>query len=336
MAPSSDQASSSPTPTDPDLCLTPTLQGNPYHSTIPHLNNQPPPHQAYEQEMENLEKLWSGLSLEQTLDGTVSYVRIPVHPRTAMNWNQVTQTPSLPLRLDPPPHSNPYRSHRSHVRVHRSSHPYHTQARRTQASSVKQRSIPVSSSNADTPDILPAAIFRFLDRGEINIAMREDEPNLYIVMFSNRSLPFVVSGTHWARIGDVEALYRIMTTTARHQCLPLPTAGNPSTWEAPNESLSPFSTSMKMIAWNCQGTGNEMFRAHAYELHRRHRLDILIIIEPRIVDVRAQGVIDTLPYTHSQRVDPIGFSGGIWLLWNEGPSFSVEIITCTTTVFTLL
>ena len=179
-------------------------------------------------------------------------------------------------------------------------------------------------------------VFRFLDRDEINIAMREDEPNLYIVMFSNRSLPFVVSGTHWARLGDVEALYRIMTTTVRHQCLPLPTAGNPSTWEAPNESLSPFSTSMKMIAWNCQGAGNEMFRAHAYELHRRHRLDILIIIEPRIVDVRAQGVIDTLPYTHSQRVDPIGFSGGIWLLWNEGPSFSVEIITCTTTVFTLL
>ena len=75
------------------------------------MNNHPPPFQAYEQEMENLGKLWSGLSLEKTLEGTVSYVHIPVHPRIAMNWNQATQTPSLPLRLDPPPHSNPHRSH---------------------------------------------------------------------------------------------------------------------------------------------------------------------------------------------------------------------------------
>ena len=86
---------------------------------------------------------------------------------------------------------------------------------------------------------------------------------------------------------------------------------------------------MKMIAWNCQGARNEMFRAHAYELHRRHHPNILIIIEPRISEARAQGVIDTLPYSHSSRVDPVGFSGGIWLLWNEGPSFSVEIITCS-------
>ena len=86
---------------------------------------------------------------------------------------------------------------------------------------------------------------------------------------------------------------------------------------------------MKMIAWNCQGAGNEMFRAHAYELHRRHRPNILIIIKPHIAEAQAQGVIDTLPYSHSSRVDPAGFSGGIWLLWNEGPSFSVEIITCS-------
>ena len=72
-----------------------------------------------------------------------------------------------------------------------------------------------------------------------------------------------------------------------------------------------------------------MFRAHAYELHRRHRPNILIIIEPRIAEARGQGVIDTLPYSHSSRVNPAGFSRGIWLLWNEGPSFSVEIITCS-------
>ena len=107
-------------------------------------------------------------------------------------------------------------------------------------------------------------------------------------MFSNHSLPFVVSGIHWARLGEMEALYCIKTTTTRHQCLPPPATRIPSTWGVSNESLTPFSSSMKMIAWNCQGAGNEMFRAHAYELHRRHHPNILIIIEPRIANTKAQ------------------------------------------------
>ena len=39
---------------------------------------------------------------------------------------------------------------------------------------------------------------------------------------------------------------------------------------------------MKMIAWNCQGAGSVTFRNHAYELHCRHRPNILIIIEPTL------------------------------------------------------
>ena len=54
---------------------------------------------------------------------------------------------------------------------------------------------------------------------------------------------------------------------------------------------------------------------------------MLIIIKPRIVKARAQAVIDTLPYTHSHMVDPIAYSGGLWMLWNESPTFFVEIIT---------
>ena len=128
--------------------------------------------------------------------------------------------PSLPMRLEPPSHLPPSHRTRPHARVVRSGHPYHPPAKTSRAPPVRQRSIPASSSNAESPDPLPAAIFRFLDRSEINIAMREDEPYLYIFMFSNCSLPFVVSDTHWTRLGNVEALYRIKTTTARHQCLP--------------------------------------------------------------------------------------------------------------------
>ena len=170
--------------------------------------------------MEELEQIWSSLSLEHLQEETVSFVRIPVHPRTAMVWNQVSQSSSLPLRLEPlaQPPAQPPPSHRprSHGWVLRSGHPYHPPVRSSRAPPGQQRSVLASSSSADPSDPLPAAIFRLLGRSEVNIAMQEDELNLYIVMFSSHSLPFVVSSTHWARLGDVEALYRIKTTTARH------------------------------------------------------------------------------------------------------------------------
>ena len=201
--------------------------------------------------MADLEQISSGLSLEHLHDETVSFVRIPVHPQIAMVWNQVSQTSSLLLWLEPPSHPPPFHRTCSHARVVRLGHPYHPPTRTSRVLPVRQRSIPISSSSADSSNPLPAAIFRFLDRSEINIAMREDKPNLYIVMFTNRSLPFVVSGTHWARLGDVEALYHIKTTAAWHQWLPLTTARTPPTWGVPNDSLTPYSSFMKMIAWNC-------------------------------------------------------------------------------------
>lgn len=84
---------------------------------------------------------------------------------------------------------------------------------------------------------------------------------------------------------------------------------------------------MKVIVWNCQGVGSVAFRNHAYELHRRHRPQILIIVEPRIAEEWAQAVINSLPYNHSQRMDPTGFFGGIWMLLNESTSFQVEFLT---------
>ena len=137
IAPSLNQASTTPIMTNPDLRL--TLESPHNLPLTPTLNNHSPtpPPQPSEQEMEMLEQLWSGLSLEHTLEGTVSYVCIPVHPWIAMQWNQMTQMPSLPLRLDPPPHSHPSCSHRSHVRVHRTSHPYHTQTRHSRAPPVR-------------------------------------------------------------------------------------------------------------------------------------------------------------------------------------------------------
>ena len=160
------------------------------------MNSHTPSPLTHAQEMADLEQIWSGLSLEHLHDETMSFVRIPVHPRTTMLWNQVSQTPSLLLQLEPPSHPPPSHRTRPHARVVRLGHPYSPPARTSHVPPVRQQSIPASSFNTESPDSLPATIFRFLDRSKINIAIREDEPNLYIVMFSNGSLPFVVSNMH--------------------------------------------------------------------------------------------------------------------------------------------
>lgn len=119
-------------------------------------------------------------------------------------------------------------------------------------------------------------------------------------MFSNPNLPFVVSVKHWARLGEIDPVYHLKMTTTRHQRPTRSVTRNQRTWGVPNDYLNPNTSSMKMIAWNCQGAGSVAFHNHAYQLHHRHRPDILIIVEPRIAEEQVQVVINTLPYTHSR------------------------------------
>ena len=53
-----------------------------------------------------------------------------------------------------------------------------------------------SSTSVESTECLVKAIFCFLDLNEINIALREEVPKLYIIMYSNPSLPYIVSITH--------------------------------------------------------------------------------------------------------------------------------------------
>ena len=138
-------------------------QNSPHTPANPTMNNQAPPSQAHELMMANLEQVWSSLSLEHSQDELVSFVRISVHPRTAMVWNQVSQTPSLPLRVETPPQPTTHNRSRSNAWVQRPGHPYQTPTRSSRAPPVRQRTISMSSSSAESPDPLPAAIFRFLD-----------------------------------------------------------------------------------------------------------------------------------------------------------------------------
>ncbi|KAI9100928.1 hypothetical protein K1719_024052 [Acacia pycnantha] len=51
------------------------------------------------------------------------------------------------------------------------------------------------------------------------------------------------------------------------------------------------------------------------DMKRRYKLDMVVILEPRISGPHANRVIRNWGFAHSYRVEAEGFSGGIWLLW---------------------
>ena len=119
MAPSSDQDSMTPTPTDPNLQLSLSPMGSPYH---PSLNPMPMqlslPHD-HPLPLDHLNQLMSCLSIKTTNNEEVTYVQIPIHPQTLVAWNQITKTPSLPLWLDSSTHCHHRRNFRRHARAQR-------------------------------------------------------------------------------------------------------------------------------------------------------------------------------------------------------------------------
>ena len=183
-------------PWSPSNSQPPKQPKSPNYSNHAHTFNYPPPPLNQAQEMAILEQIWNGLSLGRSNNETVSYVHIPVHPWATMALNEVAHTTSLPIRLEPPPQSNPYHMPRTHVRVCHSVHPYLAPVGYLRTPAVKQRNTQASSSNVASLELLLKAIFLFLDLNKINIALREEESKLYIIVFSNQSLRFVVSATH--------------------------------------------------------------------------------------------------------------------------------------------
>ncbi|KAL7177603.1 hypothetical protein ACSBR2_030877 [Camellia fascicularis] len=83
------------------------------------------------------------------------------------------------------------------------------------------------------------------------------------------------------------------------------------------------------------GAGNARFRRNLRELVRLHQPDMMVLMETK-VEISSMGMFfNNLGYTASTHVDPIGRSGGIWLLWNPSQlnvrvqNASSQIITAT-------
>lgn len=74
---------------------------------------------------------------------------------------------------------------------------------------------------------------------------------------------------------------------------------------------------MNIISWNCKGTLRAAFRSHVRELVRSHDPAILIVMETCIEGNRAKAITDDFLFDGAIHTDSIGYTGGLWLLWNE-------------------
>lgn len=74
---------------------------------------------------------------------------------------------------------------------------------------------------------------------------------------------------------------------------------------------------MVIIAWNCQGAASKKLLRAVCFLVKTHNPKVLALFETKTSGVNADKVCKELKFNNWIRVEAIGFSGGIWLLWND-------------------
>lgn len=85
---------------------------------------------------------------------------------------------------------------------------------------------------------------------------------------------------------------------------------------------------MNCILWNCRGANKPNFRRAIRYLLKKFQTDVLAIFETHAGGDRAQRICHGLGFENSFRVDAVGQSGGLWLLWRSSVG-EVDIVEST-------
>ncbi|KAH9744652.1 hypothetical protein KPL70_003790 [Citrus sinensis] len=74
---------------------------------------------------------------------------------------------------------------------------------------------------------------------------------------------------------------------------------------------------ISIMYWNVQGVASADFRCSFRTMVKNYNPSLVVLMEPRISGVKADDFIKKSGFDHSHRVEAVGFSGGIWLLWQS-------------------
>ncbi|XP_019164336.1 PREDICTED: uncharacterized protein LOC109160503 [Ipomoea nil] len=77
---------------------------------------------------------------------------------------------------------------------------------------------------------------------------------------------------------------------------------------------------MKIITWNCQGAASKRFLRAAMTIIRQHKPNCFCVLEPKSSGTGADETCIKLGFDQWLRVEAVGMSGGIWILWNDSLS----------------
>lgn len=72
-----------------------------------------------------------------------------------------------------------------------------------------------------------------------------------------------------------------------------------------------------ILAWNVRGAASSDFRRVFVNLVGRHKPNLVLLTKTRVGGDRAEQIISNLGYQAWFKVDPMGYAGGLWLLWDS-------------------
>lgn len=79
----------------------------------------------------------------------------------------------------------------------------------------------------------------------------------------------------------------------------------------------PHNLIMNIIIWNSRGALKPNFQSHVRELSQAHNPSIMVIMETCLGGPRAKEITDRLPFDRAIHTETIGYTSGLWLLWNS-------------------
>lgn len=80
---------------------------------------------------------------------------------------------------------------------------------------------------------------------------------------------------------------------------------------------------MNILTWNCQGAASRSFLRAAKWIISSERPTIFALFETKVSGTKANEICNKLGFHHWVRVEAIGFSGGIWVMWNDNVTVDV-------------
>lgn len=74
---------------------------------------------------------------------------------------------------------------------------------------------------------------------------------------------------------------------------------------------------MNCLFWNCRGANKPNFRRSIRYILKKFNTDILALFETHAGGDKAMRICQSLGFDNFFRIDAVGQSGGIWLLWRD-------------------